>query len=52
MAERNEPTEQELKAVKQKLLAGKLETRDLEILKGIVERTEIAAKQLRAAVVE
>lgn len=47
-----DPTEAELAEVKQKLKAGKLEKKDLAVLEGLVERTEQAAKRLRAAIVE
>lgn len=41
-----------LDQVKENLRAGRLEREDLEILENLVERTELAAKQLRAAIVE
>jgi hypothetical protein len=52
MAERREPTDVEIDEVKRKLKSGKLEKKDLEVLEALVERSESAAKKLRAAVVE
>ncbi|MGE8412515.1 MAG: hypothetical protein ACN6QY_09145 [Pseudomonas sp.] len=51
-AEHTEPTNVELTQLKAKLKAGKLAPEDLKALVGLVERTEKAAKQLRAAIVE
>ncbi|WP_128575813.1 hypothetical protein [Pseudomonas piscis] len=51
-AEHAEPTNAELTQLKAKLKAGKLAPEDLKALVGLVERTEKAAKQLRAAIVE
>lgn len=50
--EHHEPTDGELVQLKAKLKAGKLAPEDLKALVGLVERTEKAAKQLRAAIVE
>lgn len=44
--------DERLQQVKEKLKAGRLEPKDLEVLEQLVARTELAAKQLRAAVVE
>lgn len=44
--------ERELSAIKTRLKAGRLEPTDLNALKTLVERTELAAKNLRAAIVE
>lgn len=52
MVDRREPTDAEIEEVKRKLKAGKLEKKDLEVLEALVERTELATKKLRAAVVE
>jgi hypothetical protein len=41
-----------LSELKKRLLAGKLAPEDLETLKNLVEKTEEAAKNLRAAIVE
>jgi hypothetical protein len=49
---KKEPTDAELAAIKKKLKAGTLDKQDLEALEGLVERTEHAAKKLRAAIVE
>ena len=51
-AEHTEPTTAELTQLKTKLKAGKLAPEDLKALVCLVERTEKAAKQLRAAIVE
>jgi hypothetical protein len=47
-----EPTEAELTEIKQKLKSGSLSPADLKVLQGLIERTERAAQQLRAAIVE
>lgn len=52
MADTHEHTDNELSEIKKKLKSGKLDRRDLEVLESLVERTERAAKQLRAAIVE
>ena len=44
--------DERLQQLKEKLKAGRLEPKDLEVLEQLVERTEFAAKQLRAAIVE
>jgi hypothetical protein len=41
-----------LSQVKANLKAGRLEREDISVLEAIVERTELAARQLRAAIVE
>lgn len=46
------PSDDELKQIKTKLKQGKLAPADLQVLEGLIERTEKAAKQLRAAIVE
>jgi len=51
-AKKHDPTDHELKQIKAKLKAGKLDPSDLKVLGALVERTETAAKQLRAAIVE
>jgi hypothetical protein len=45
-------SDSEISSIKQKLKSGKLEKADLEALQSLVERTEHATKQLRAAIVE
>lgn len=53
MAEKTyEQSDSDLKAVKDRLKAGKVTREDLQVLTNLVERTEQAAKQLRAAIVE
>lgn len=52
MADTHEHTDNELSEIKKKLKSGKLDRKDLEVLESLVERTERAAKQLRAAIVE
>jgi hypothetical protein len=47
-----EPSDDELKKIKAKLKQGALAPADLLVLQGLIERTEKAAKQLRAAIVE
>ena len=47
-----EHSDHDLKAVKDRLKAGKVTREDLQVLTNLVERTEKAAKQLRAAIVE
>jgi hypothetical protein len=47
-----EPSDDELKHIKAKLKKGALAPADLLVLEGLIERTEKAAKQLRAAIVE
>ena len=46
------PTEKDLSAIKARLKEGRLEKSDLRALEQLVERTELAAKHLRAAIVE
>lgn len=41
-----------LSQVKENLRSGRLERDDLDVLKHLIERTELATKQLRAAIVE
>lgn len=48
----HEIEDERLRQVKEKLRAGRLEAGDLEVLEQLVVRTESAAKQLRAAIVE
>jgi hypothetical protein len=45
-------SDERLSQVRANLKAGKLEREDIEVLEAIVERTEAAARQLRAAIVE
>jgi hypothetical protein len=52
MSDHKEHSNAELAEVKKKLKAGKLDAKDLAVLESLVERTEQAAKQLRAAIVE
>ena len=44
--------ESELKAIRERLMAGKLSEEDIKAIAEIVERVEAATKALRAAVVE
>jgi len=46
------PSDRELQEIKARLKAGKMEQKDLKVLQSLVERTEHAAKQLRAALAE
>jgi len=48
----HEHNDERLSRVKANLKAGKLERDDIQVLEAIVERTEAAARQLRAAIVE
>jgi hypothetical protein len=48
----NEPEDDELARIKQSLKAGTVSPDDLQVLKNLVERTERAATQLRAALIE
>lgn len=52
MADSKQPTDTDLSAIKSRLKAGQLSPTDLDALKSLVERTEAAAKNLRAAIVE
>jgi hypothetical protein len=52
MTTTHDPNEKELSAIKARLKSGKLDPTDLRALKTLVERTELAAKNLRAAIVE
>jgi hypothetical protein len=45
-------SEERLAQVKANLKAGKLDPEDIHVLEAIVERTEAATQQLRAAIVE
>jgi hypothetical protein len=47
-----QPSADELKALKERLKNGKLGPNDLKTLEKLVEHTEEAAKKLRAAIVE
>jgi hypothetical protein len=48
----NDMSERDLHEIKSRLKAGRLEPGDIKVLESLVERTERAAKQLRAAIVE
>jgi hypothetical protein len=51
-AQAYEASDEHLARIKQALKAGRLEPEDLKVLERLVERTEQATRQLRAAVVE
>jgi len=44
--------DERLRQIKENLKAGQLEAEDLRALESLVERTEAATRQLRAAIVE
>jgi hypothetical protein len=48
----NSPSSDELAALRERLKAGKVTREDLQVLADLAERTEQAAKQLRAALAE
>ncbi len=50
--DKKDPSDSEIVAIKKKLKSGKLEPSDLKTLESLVERTELATKKLRAAIVE
>lgn len=52
MSTSHEPSTHDLANIKARLKGGKLETADFAAIKSLVERTEQAAKNLRAAIVE
>ncbi|MCV7227686.1 hypothetical protein [Mycolicibacterium komossense] len=47
-----EQATENLSKVRENLKAGKLDAKDLKVLEHLVERTEAATSQLRAAIVE
>ena len=52
MEQKNAESDARLSEIKKNLKAGRLEAADLKSLEALVERTELATKQLRAAIVE